>query len=342
MLIAPKNPSQATDRAKYLFQFDDRHPKELLCYTCESFHVRTPPKTSRLRSLGTAKQKKFKELICSCEKANKSLTQTFATNYIYYKWPALQEAMRGFPLGTGYGSPYLFNRIHPRKGREYDVLALAVDGRLLIRNRITVPFPYYRRNHFDKDIHQSRDDLQCPHMRETLTAHNFQREVKAAVRFTLESEKDGSTEHLQGFVFYTHRCTSCPTEVSLEVMPSLLYSGHTSYRMRMCPYVISAKYYTDFGKCESPDEMEWRALTTWYKQPQDKWEDLPPCARVERENVPREEWPCIDITHIEPISTRFERQLAMRPTVVALRKTESKEPPNYNTLEGGGAMVQLE
>jgi hypothetical protein len=50
--------------------------------------------------------------------------------------------MRSFRLGTEYGSPYLFNRLYSspspghRQGRKYNVVALVVDYRLLLRSQL--------------------------------------------------------------------------------------------------------------------------------------------------------------------------------------------------------------
>jgi hypothetical protein len=166
-------------------------------------------------------------------------------------------------------------------------------------------------------------------MRETLTPHNLERHVKAAISFARDSE--GGSKYLQGFTFFTRRCTLCPTQVNIEVAPTLLQPRGT-FPGRKKPHVLSVKFYTDFGKCQSPDEMEWRALTTWHKRPDDKWKDLPPCARSERQNVPAEQWSRIDLTHMEPISARFERHLAIRPNLGELEGVESNGPPSYDSV----------
>jgi hypothetical protein len=171
------------------------------------------------------------------------------------------EKMRGIRLGTEYGSPYLFNRLYSfpsgdrEHGRKYNVAALAVDDRLLLRNQVAVPVASGRRNLSVYEVLKFRDVHQCPQMREIFprTPHNFERQIKAATSYN--KDLDGGIKHLQGFTFSTHRCTLCPTQVNIEVTPVLLHPSRTFSR-REKPYVLSVKFYTDFGKCQTPDEME--------------------------------------------------------------------------------------
>jgi hypothetical protein len=73
-------------------------------------------------------------------------------------------------------------------------------------------------------------------------------------------------------------------------------------------YLICVSKYVNFGKCQTPDEIEWRSLTTQMSRPA----FLRSLFTKREKDQPRNEAtkrPTIDLTHLEPICDRFRAKL---------------------------------
>lgn len=307
-------PAYCAERATYLAQFDAQHPKELLCFACGEYHPRKQPKKKwRLDvMLGCKYIHYYAQYGCPVDE---EFTQTFTHMEdgacIMYKWPTFYEVMRGFRLGTYYGDPFLLNS-STTKHQCTETRALAVENRLLLRRRTVVGLdsrPYVRKPAPEL---VSMDDF-CPHMREQVSSEEFFGELRDAFSLIRESSHPDHVSYLHGFRFKTVRCKSCPTEVVIEFMPRSLYTGSVPKKYNKKPVIYCLTRYIDMGHMLDPKELEWRSLTTWYKRDGVEWNQLPRSARHEKESLPKEQRPTIDLTYMEPISTRFERQLNLRP-----------------------------
>jgi hypothetical protein len=265
--------------------------------------------------------KGYRAMVYKCEKVSTTFTQSFICgSTTEYKWPTFYEVMRGFRQDSEYGTPYFLNVMRSYTSRmsvETDVMAIYVNDRLLLRDRYTLAFNKPQEKAFVKAYHF------CPHIRETMDDQDFDRDINTATELAIFHHKNNDSSYLHGFVYKTYRCTFCPTEFVIEVFPPGLFSGYSTPLMQWRPFVLSITRYVDFGALRDPKEIEWRSLTTWHKREEDEWKNLPVCARHEKTNVKREEWPCIDLTHLEPISKRFERELTARPEVM------QEDPPPY-------------
>lgn len=238
--------------------------------------------------------------------------QAVTLNETAHPWLAFHNVMRGFRYSLQHGNPYLLNQNDLRFWRVwwYDSLALPVGGRLLLRER-----RYAKISTIGK-WSAGYDEVyrMCPHTHTSgLTRRVFDRELNRATEVLASL---GDNESLQGFVFKTYKCTQCPTEFSIEVQPLTFFQGRVTEEMVCEEHVILVTSYKDLGACQSPDEMEWRALSTWHRRPQDSRWWLPSFAK-QKTTDSSVKWPAIDVTHMEAISTRFERQLMSRPPISA-------------------------
>ena len=319
----PPYPAYISRRAVYLAQFDAQHPKELLCFVCGEYHPRKKPhEKSRWERKHPLQQNHiYPRYDCPVDTV---FTQTFSQNDLWgcimYKWPTFYEVMRGFRLGPNYGNPFLLNSF-VRSPRCIETRALAVENRLLIRRRVILgldwaPYPDYTHEWEPQKKILTVEDF-CPHMRERVPRDDFMRALKDAYSLVRKHNHPNNAAYVQGFKFKTIRCTSCPTEVVMEFIPQSLYAGRLRKKYKKKPFIYCLTRYVDMGLMLHPNEMEWRSLTTWYKVPGVQWEQLPRSARHEMEDPPMEQRPRIDVTHMEPISVRFERQMGVRPEVEA-------------------------
>lgn len=285
----------------------------MLCFACNRFERRGKLDIRRVRD------RKFK---CgsrhSYVKYSACVDQHF-TNIFYhlgekgcvkYKWPTFYEVMRGFRLGTDFGTPYLLNT--SMRKRSVDSHAISVDDRLLIRKRVV--------HGFTLDCPISRYSFAycfspasvCPHMREQVSEEDLLNEMRDAINLWKNYKTRDGTPYLHGYTYKTVRCTSCPTELVIEYIPTSLFVGELHKRHRKYPMIFCLTRYVDMGHVLAPEEMEWRSLTTWFDPPGAVQMGLHR-SPFERKIVPRDQWPCIDLTHMESISSRFERHLNMRP-----------------------------
>ncbi|KAF1977487.1 hypothetical protein BU23DRAFT_297875 [Bimuria novae-zelandiae CBS 107.79] len=167
-------------------------------------------------------------------------------------------------------------------------------------------------------------------MREHTSNDDMKSEIHEAFRLLSDlGRRSETTAYLYGFKYKTFHCPFCPTEVVLEFIPHSLYTDKLSKRHRKRQFVFSITRYVGMGHLLDLEELEWRALTTFYKHPGVEWSQLPQSARLQEQNVPREEWSCIDLTHMEPISVRFERTLSIRPGWKPFCDTPLRERPHF-------------
>ncbi|KAF2705518.1 hypothetical protein K504DRAFT_91982 [Pleomassaria siparia CBS 279.74] len=300
------------ERARYLIKVNDQHPEKLVCYECGSFYWRTPPKTTWKHHLPKRQnvsgeyrdyRKGFQMdvLQCHCSGMDTTYKNMYSVNSVLYRWGTFHEVMRGLRRGPRYGLPYLFNRTDSLGLWKRDVVALAVNDRLVLRDRMSFRMKIVDnwKSKFFGEVYL------CPHMREYTTEEYFHKEMRVAAQALRELEDDKSPTYLHGFRTKTHRCTKCPTEVVIEVIPKSIFRGSLHWLQSNPPFILCLTKYVDFGAMMDPNELEWRSLTTWYKQPEEKWENLAFWVFEELNNVTREESFHIDLTHLEPISESY-------------------------------------
>jgi hypothetical protein len=72
-------------------------------------------------------------------------------------------------------------------------------------------------------------------------------DINAAVEKLSEYHHQGSSALLQGFIYKTYRCASCPTEVEIRVTPRSLFTGPVSKYMAQKRHVLSTTRSVDFA-----------------------------------------------------------------------------------------------
>jgi hypothetical protein len=222
--------------------------------------------------------------------------------HVQYPWLVFHKVMRAFRYSLRHGKPYLLNLndLTQWKIRKYDFLAVPVDCHLLLREWWYIPL-----NRIKLNITCCfRIQILYPHVRMAGITWRSWRDELARAKEAIANLGDNNTP-LQGVVFKTHRCSHCPTELSIEVQPRKLFQGRMNEAMERDPYIVIITSYKDYGACESPDEMEWR-----YQGPHNPrglyTTAFPPFVK-NRPTDPSVERISLNVPHLEPISAKFER-----------------------------------
>ena len=223
--------------------------------------------------------------------------------------------MRGLRHSIQHGDPYSWykhSRVYPDWCADwfYDSEVVAVDNHLLLREHWATGVSQNQNMHywFNKGF--------CPH--EWLLGDvkdKSNRQINYAVRFYLGS---GRAEYPGGYLFRTTRCKKCPTEIRAQIQSLKLFCGPGSKVMRKAQVVLPIARYIDLGPCTSPEDVHWKALTAWDRTRFRRLRmPVPPLESDES----RKERPTLDVTHLEPIFSRFERS-ASTHTFPPLRLAE--------------------
>ena len=294
-------------------EYDRKSPNSIRCFACKVFECRRKIcKWAKLDRKFKCTYRHFYVEYNAC--ANEYFTNVFyhldKKGCVRYKWPTFYEVMRGFRLGSDFGTPYLLNTSMNK--RSVDGHAVSVDDRLLIRRRVVQGFnPDSTVSKLSFSYCFSTASV-CPHMREQISEQDFLQELRDALDLWKNSQMRNGSAYLHGFKYKTVRCTSCPTELVMEYIPTSLFIGELHRHHQKYSLLLCMTRYVDMGRVLVPEEMEWRSLTTWFDPPGAAQMGLPR-RPFECKIVPRDQWPCIDLTYMEPISVRFERHLNLRP-----------------------------
>ncbi|KAF2108239.1 hypothetical protein BDV96DRAFT_605915 [Lophiotrema nucula] len=305
-------PIPPLDRAKALLESETSAspypPYQWICFACGMYHFCALPDVHMKE---TRKKDARIEDAFTCSLFEKEFPEYITLGGKRRTWLTFHLIARALRHGRTFELPWFpdVSRADGRRKLGRDIRVKVVGGRLLVRDR------YWGGIGVGKERRQRMGSFHhlCPHLKDSgITNADYDRVLNGAVAHL---RKHYRQENGGGFVFKTYRCTSCPTEITLEVCCISLFDGEIGKRARKKGYVLSLSCYRDFGTCMAPDEMEWRALSTWYKRPGDshktsykdssKW--VPKCARDDA-LVPMHVRPRIDVTgpEWESISSRFE------------------------------------
>ena len=309
-MLPPTNnppPYTATDpyeRARILYQHhDSEYPNDLICYDCGVYHPRLTDKKADLYTYPV-----------KCRIAKRATSRVYFTLHrtqlsaivvlrIPVPWLHVHQSMRALRLSPQYGTPmldqYRSGRVwHMRVFWQADSKAVLVDDRMLLRIRAFKEISHIQRQN-PKYFPVSGAEFACPHARETyLYERQLGDEIMQACR-TLCS----NPEKRQRFVHQRRRCTRCPSEYVIEVIPREEFEARDRLTLRKDTHrwVLCTYRYIDFGLCHSPVEREWRALSTWPEaRPKGDWG---PKQGLDGKGME------VDLTHMELISARFESVL---------------------------------
>jgi hypothetical protein len=327
-------PGHEFERAAFLVHaFDKNYPRHLICYTCGLYHPRRIP---------GQRNRKRKDHATFVRKHTPLETDPhFETHHRLFSWIYIHIAMRNARYSPQHGSPVLDLSYWKHYDTwECDTLAVDVQGRLLLRDRWYLRIPNLEHRMPEIRFIPYRNSF-CPHYHDTSMPLHFSDEVKAAAKYLCKS-----IDARQGFTYKRHRCTSCPTEVVIEVEPrdqfqARFKKGHGKDRTGF-DYVLSFSRFIDFGKCRVPDEMEWKSLTTWVEERSSTnlvrpgWSGHEPSAGMTTR-------PTINITTtMEPISVRFRRQQGQRHIrIVPLAEIPIGPPPPYQRVNSTEVQREL-
>lgn len=103
----------------------------------------------------------------------------------------------------------------------------------------------------------------------------------------------------------TYTDASCPTEHFIEAVPRVSFERCVGSRSSRKTHllVLCESRYIDLGQCHSPDEPEWRSLSTWPpRRNSGDW-------RLSKEGTDLPRF-TIDVTHMGRIPDGFEKRLA--------------------------------
>ncbi|KAF1997135.1 hypothetical protein P154DRAFT_537453 [Amniculicola lignicola CBS 123094] len=305
------------ERAKFLQNYDIHHPDEVVCPACGVFHRRLPQRPHRRYIWGGV----LKHVVCKKEK--RDFPETLILWRTYYRWLTFHL---GFRYSPQHGIPTHLNDFSkmPLLSLACDSLAIEVDNRLLLRHRESMGQAGDDEYWDDKEVVRNL----CPHMRSSIMNYkDFIREANHAAKIIPELKKSSPGK---GFTYKTHRCSECPTEIRIEICPTHLFQGRIKSQMAKYEYILSLVRYIDLGQCKSPDELEWRSVSTWAGSPSDPGWWLPRSAR-RAEKIADQDRVAIDLTHMEPISERFERSVRLRPPLEPYHNAPWHQPPQYGT-----------
>jgi hypothetical protein len=161
---------------------------------------------------------------------------------------------------------------------------------LLVRIRQTQSIGHFD-NQTPTELEDANLEFNCPHARETFRYRpHLSNETVEASRLLCRDERNRGV---------------CAQEVQVQTMPDRNRDqGRTSRdfegkdKVELWPYILCQSRYIDFSRCESPNKIEWKALSTWPKErPNDEW------GPVEKTEDTR---PAVDLRSMQLISARFD------------------------------------
>ncbi|KAJ4982970.1 hypothetical protein SVAN01_11536 [Stagonosporopsis vannaccii] len=295
------------ERAQLLYeQHDADLPRRLICYDCAVFHLRIQRRKNELWTYPVY-----------CPVANQSASNGFFIRHrtelpvvlicgLSIPWLQLHQTARALRRGPQYGCNVLndfrkqYRMLCILRRWQTESKALLVDDRLLVRIRSFGPL-HHQSHHNPSHLIYPNAEFVCPHARETfLYSRHLANEMVEAYRL-LSNDYDNRR---MGFVHKRYRCTQCPTELIIEVVLAGDFDAAHVFGevwLNDYHYMLCMSRYIDFGHCHSPDEMEWKSLSTWPKErPEGDWG---PTEQVDNTR------PALDLTGMEYISARFDREL---------------------------------
>ncbi|KAF2707841.1 hypothetical protein K504DRAFT_504064 [Pleomassaria siparia CBS 279.74] len=296
-------PAMQYERTKFLLLcFDKHHPNELVCYNCGVFHPRWYHRSEENEPLEDA----------PCLRQTRQVAEAWVPNVpsgLGFSWPDFHKVMRGFRLSPEYGNTCLMNHnvVKSAHSWSFDSFALAADDRLLVRQRHYISVCGFRRY---PSTHCYPISWVCPHVDiNGTTYHSIYQDLRRASK----AARDRGSNLAQNFTPKIHRCTCCPTEYIVEVRPRSLVVGRMRSFMSREKYVVFITSYKDLGACMSPDEPEFVAMSSCCSEPHVR-NPLSESNAWQKPQYQQAPWPTLDLTHMEPISARFERQFSLHQT----------------------------
>lgn len=258
------------ERARMLYRrFGEQFFDALICYDCGVFHRRLKFRPSCFSISPVKWDLSTSPVKCDYASTMRTFYQfqeqrtTIAAVVVMgiaVPWLHVHQNMQALRYSKEHGDLTLTRADRkyslPRHKLHTDSEARLVDGRLLVRIRQMQSI-----GHFDNQIPSELEDanleFNCPHARETFHyPQHLADETVEASRLLCRDERNRA-----GFVHKRYRCKQCPTETLIEVVRHEDFESKD--KVVLWPYILCQSRYIDFGRCESPDEIEWKALSTW-------------------------------------------------------------------------------
>ena len=325
-----KKEGNEAERARFsILCFDKHYPDHIICYHCGSYHKRKSPGSRDIWGQNAPAAFKY---------GTRTICKRRTTKFDGLDWETVHETMRGFRHSPRYGHNLLRPEgVHQQGSKRWgsDIYALPCDGHLLLRKRWVSGIPEVE-DVDPKAVVFGIPYSLCPHLNSVLNIYSMGCGIRNAVsRFYTYHDPE---ELKYGYVDKALRCTACPTEVVIEITPRRLFIGNCADESRFpkSTYVVSVSRYVDFGKCQDPEDIEWKALTE--RRP-GFWRRL--FSRRDSGSLDGETArPTVDLTHLEPVCERFNARLhapllsspsLSSPTDLrlAMRDSTDAQPPPY-------------
>ena len=259
---------QEVQSAKFLLHFDALFPDKWICFACGVFHPRYVVDHQRAWPRRCA----YRPYLCA-------FNETFYARGLQgldiartlWRWSDFQMIMRALKHSPAYGDIRPLNQYYPPGGDWFQMMyaresfAMVVDGHLLLRQRWTRGIPCHTSwGYYFITPHQL-----CPHICHPSVGHiQFYQSFTALLEQAVQHSEDHSEDFAEGatydrgLIYKALRCSACPTELVVEVLPTTLRRGPMADSIRICPRVLSITRYIDLGPFHGPDDAEWAALTT--------------------------------------------------------------------------------
>ncbi len=247
-------PGSEFQRAEYMLRWDQDHSRGWLCFACGTYHLLVGEYRSILEPLGE------KLLLCPRDEDMYPYHIRFSGDCFH--WRDFQRAMHTFRYQPDHGGIDHLNRSYvPADGTGWfrDSLVLAVDDHLLLRHRWTCgigsysPVPYFRNGLDAAKL--------CPHtapIHQYIFTDTLDIANGLSVENRAEFEEGGKFD--RGIVYKIERCSDCPTEIFIEILPSRIVQGVRRH-LKNSPRALRITRYVDLGPCNTPEDQEWLALT---------------------------------------------------------------------------------
>jgi hypothetical protein len=164
-----------------------------------------------------------------------------------------------------------------------DSFVLAVDDHLLLRHRWTCgigggrAIPWFAEPYDAAKL--------CPHTG-PLAQFAFTNDLDIASGHAVvnRAKFDKGGEYDKGLVYKIKRCSACPTEIFIEILPSRIIQGNKR-SISSSPRALRISRYIDLGPCNTPGDREWLALTGQTQYPAEDFALRPSIAKRLGEDI---------------------------------------------------------
>ncbi|KAF2874734.1 hypothetical protein BDV95DRAFT_603530 [Massariosphaeria phaeospora] len=202
------------ERAKFLVNFAEHHPKETICYKCGFYH----PRWASITPYHETKKGIKRQFVCV--RAVETFPQAISAYTQTLSWTDFHNLMLDKCYPSQHVKPRNFlSRIFyfNKKGWVYDREAIFTNNRLLYRDRD------YRGVPTGTPLNGGFGGFRsfCPHSRD-VPYRNYVRVMDTGVELIPRLTRNGFAN---GFAFKTHRCPECPTELRFEIWPRARFPG---------------------------------------------------------------------------------------------------------------------